>query len=266
MISPIFTVALLLALASQANAFGCETGLCEASGGVCNADPQSSTGYSCAYPSCAPGAVGANCQWISPCTATACPNGHCSLTAGASGGITYTCTANPPGNQCLTNLCEGNGGTCIIDPLSNLGYTCTYPLCPAGLAGPNCEWNWPCTEDACPGGHCSTALGAAGSLTYICSAAAPGVCAKNACWASGGICVVDPLSGSGGYACTYPNCPTGMVGPNCEWLSPCSDTTCKNGGHCSLVQGAGTGVNFLCSCTNGCSGFNCERKPGKGDT
>ncbi|CAF0730538.1 unnamed protein product [Brachionus calyciflorus] len=141
------------------------------------------------------------------------------------------CSSQPLTCQQAPNICQ-NGATCIpnlnVLQTSEFGFTC---ICPPGFTGELCEERIPngCLENPCKnGGICQPF----GSLGYICTC---------------------PI-GCGGYNCTECTGPiTIPTSSTTRFINPCNSNPCLNG-NCQV-----SGINYLCSCRQGCTGVNCEQ-------
>eukprot|EP00912_Choanoflagellata_sp_UC4_P001279 UC4_evm1s800 len=225
----------------------CESNPC-VNDGECRI-PENGDGYFCI---CPPGFVGGNCEVnINECYSNPCLNdGKC--VDGING---YECDCSQSGfegtncefdiNECASSPCTF--GDCVneID-----AYFC---ICPAGLAGSNCDQNIACESNPCQnGGKCRKS-----EKGYQCRCVVAGYegvnceidideCSSNPCSAqSKCIDMVDS------YRC---ECDIGYEGNHCETdTNECASSPCQNGGICT----EGTG-NYFCECPSGYSGGNCQ--------
>nr|XP_026693146.1 protein crumbs homolog 1 isoform X3 [Ciona intestinalis] len=256
---------------------------CEHTFNACNSNPcvndamcSSQLGlYHC---ECQPGYQGVNCHLdINECDSNPCRNdGNCTnLVANFS----CSCTTGWSGEQCEINVneCESNpcqnGAECIDQVAS---YTCE---CLDGYTGAHCQTNINECEDK-PCLHNGSCIDGIAKFTCICNNTGymGPICEDeiNECnelqpCSNGGLCT-DLVNA---YNCT---CLPGYIGTHCEHtiaeqidIDECLSTPCVNGGTChqrsntniygSIIKGNFSYDNsegFVCICSNGYKGVNCE--------
>ncbi|CAF1091235.1 unnamed protein product [Adineta ricciae] len=172
---------------------------------------------------CPPYLTGDRCQYTNNCQNQPCVNHGTCIPLGPQNNFMCLC---PPGFghydcsihigvSCNTHVCL-NGGTCDDDNSTNI--RC---ICPAGFAGPRCEWT--------------------------------SVCSTNTCQNNGTCRQIAPTMAE----CL---CQTGFTGPTCALRDSCTKLPCKNGGGCTTLI-ADTGTNwsaYRCICPPGMYGQNCD--------
>jgi hypothetical protein len=179
----------------------------------------------------------------------------CEADIAAATGCTY---ADP----CAGNPCQ-NGGTCASDGDSS--YVCT---CPTGTAGHDCESTCPCASAwiwgfaiSHPVIQCdSTSLDVildgqgSGNFDLMVVGASPwtGSCIAADFFDYWGI-FQSPASPDEVVACEQ----LIAAATGCAFVDPCTGSPCQNGGTC----GTDGGDSYLCTCTGGYSGQNCEIPP-----
>ncbi|XP_071493021.1 uncharacterized protein [Diadema antillarum] len=214
--------------------------------------------YTC---TCSPGYTGVNCEIdIDVCNdaSSAVPRCQNGATCIDGEGAAFTCQCAPgftgslcevDVDECESGPCE-NGATCA-DLIA--GFNCT---CAEGWTGQRCEED----VDECLSAPCLNGA--------LCRQRAPGegfacFCAQGfqgiVCEVDYDECLSDPcLNGAqcvdlvDGFACT---CPDGFSGELCESdVEECASDPCQNNATClEPTPGA-----YLCSCTAGFFGTNCE--------